>query len=98
MFSTSEEALVAMELVAKSLKHFRISRRPLLCSSNFALFCCCHVARKPHDRNRRLGNRNRRPRAARSGRLYIGSRGALNPVVASIRRLTYILIRGVYGI
>ena len=27
-----------------------------------------------------LGNRNRRPRAARSGRLYIGFRGDLNPV------------------
>ena len=30
-----------------------------------------------------LGNRNRRPRAARSGRLYIGFRGDLNPVDTS---------------
>ena len=37
----------------------------------------------------RLDNRNKRPRATRSERLYIGSRGTLNPVVASIRRLTY---------
>ena len=41
VFSTSEEVLMALELVAKTL---RISRRPLLCSSNFASFCCCHVA------------------------------------------------------
>ena len=37
-----------------------------------------------------LGNRNRRPRALRSGRLYIGSRGEINPVDTSIHRLTYI--------
>ena len=36
-----------------------------------------------------LGNRNRRPRATRSGRLYIGSRGEINPVDTSIHRLTY---------
>ena len=30
-----------------------------------------------------LGNRNRRPRAARSGRLYIGFQGDLNPVDTS---------------
>ena len=30
-----------------------------------------------------IGNRNRRPRAARSGRLYIGFRGDLNPVDTS---------------
>ena len=30
-----------------------------------------------------LGNRNRRPRAARSGRLYIGFRGDLNPIDTS---------------
>jgi len=35
---------------------------------------------------------NRRPRASRSGRLYIGFRGDLNPVDTSIRRLTYIII------
>ena len=40
VFLTSEEALVALELVAKTL---RISRRPLLCSSNFASFCCCNT-------------------------------------------------------
>ena len=33
---------------------------------------------------------NRRPHTVRSGHLYISSRGALNPVVASIRRLTYL--------
>ena len=38
----------------------------------------------------RLGNRNRRPRAVRLGHLYVGFRGVLNPVVASIRCLTYI--------
>ena len=40
----------------------------------------------------RLGNcsRRARPRAVGSGRLYIGFRGILNPVVASIRHLTYI--------
>ena len=37
----------------------------------------------------RLRNRNRRPCAARSGRLYTGFCGILNPVVALIRRLTY---------
>ena len=40
--------------------------------------------RQPRDLER-LGNRNRHPRAARSGRR---SCGALNPVVASIRCLT----------
>ena len=30
-----------------------------------------------------LGNRNRRPRAARSGRLHIGFRGEINPVLPS---------------
>ena len=50
-----------------------------------------------------LGNRNRRPRAARSGRLYIGFRGDLNPVDTSnpssnlylvqvLRTLVYLLL------
>ena len=48
-------------------------------------YVCAHCMCSLYD----LGNRNRRPRALRSGRLYIGSRGEINPVETSIRRLTY---------